>query len=160
MTPLASSSGYVSDGTLPEPNAPRSGTRTQAIDDSPVLGARRTRPPWSSTRLTGRFGERTAFSDVSFHVAYGEVFGFLGLNGAGNTTTVRTLGTLIVAASGGATLAGISLSAQNGADIRNASRSCPEWALGRLEAPGLAAGAVILAPRSALRWPGWPAARL
>jgi ABC-type branched-subunit amino acid transport system ATPase component len=42
--------------------------------------------------LSKRFGERTAFSEVSFHVAYGEVFGFLGPNGAGKTTTVRTLG--------------------------------------------------------------------
>jgi ABC-type glutathione transport system ATPase component len=39
--------------------------------------------------LTKRFGERTAFSDVSFRVGYGEVFGFLGPNGAGKTTTVR-----------------------------------------------------------------------
>ena len=45
--------------------------------------------------LTRRFGERTAFLDVSFDVAYGEVFGFLGPNGAGKTTTVRALGTLI-----------------------------------------------------------------
>ena len=43
-------------------------------------------------RLTKRFGDRTAFSDVSFTVDYGEVFGFLGPNGAGKTTTVRTLG--------------------------------------------------------------------
>ena len=31
--------------------------------------------------LTKRFGERTAFEDVSFSVAQGEVFGFLGPNG-------------------------------------------------------------------------------
>jgi ABC-type glutathione transport system ATPase component len=46
-------------------------------------------------QLTKRFGERTAFSGVTFEVAYGEVFGFLGPNGAGKTTTVRALGTLI-----------------------------------------------------------------
>ena len=51
-------------------------------------------------RLTKRFGERTAFSEVSFEVAHGEVFGFLGPNGAGKTTTVRTLGTLIAPTSG------------------------------------------------------------
>ena len=44
-------------------------------------------------QLTKSFGERTAFSEVSFEVAHGEVFGFLGPNGAGKTTTVRTLGT-------------------------------------------------------------------
>jgi ABC-2 type transport system ATP-binding protein len=32
---------------------------------------------------------------VSFEVGYGDVFGFLGPNGAGRTTTVKTLGTLI-----------------------------------------------------------------
>jgi energy-coupling factor transporter ATP-binding protein EcfA2 len=59
--------------------------------------------------LTRRFGERTAFLDVSFDVAYGEVFGFLGPNGAGKTTTVRALGTLIAPTSGSATVAGIPL---------------------------------------------------
>jgi ABC-2 type transport system ATP-binding protein len=55
--------------------------------------------------LTKRFGNRTAFSDVSFEVGYGEVFGFLGPNGAGKTTTVRTLGTLISPTSGSAKIA-------------------------------------------------------
>ncbi len=45
--------------------------------------------------LSKRFGDRLAFDELSFEVGYGEVFGFLGPNGAGNTTTVRTLGTLI-----------------------------------------------------------------
>ena len=45
--------------------------------------------------LTKRVGDRLAFDDVSSEVRYGEVFGFLGPNGAGTTTTVRTLGTLI-----------------------------------------------------------------
>ena len=41
--------------------------------------------------LTKRFGARVAYDDVCFEVGYGEVFGFLGPNGAGNTTMVRTL---------------------------------------------------------------------
>jgi ABC-2 type transport system ATP-binding protein len=77
-------------------------------------------------QLTKRFGERTAFSDVSFQVAYGEVFGFLGPNGAGKTTTVRTLGTLIAATSGSATVAGVPLNAENGADIRKRIAIMPE----------------------------------
>ena len=76
--------------------------------------------------LSKRFGERTAFSDVSFQVAYGEVFGFLGPNGAGKTTTVRTLGTLIAATSGAATVAGIPLNEENGADIRKRISIMPE----------------------------------
>jgi ABC-2 type transport system ATP-binding protein len=81
-------------------------------------------------QLTKRFGERTAFSEVSFEVAYGEVFGFLGPNGAGKTTTVRTLGTLIAPTSGSATVAGIPLSAENGVEIREQISIMPE-------APGL-----------------------
>jgi ABC-2 type transport system ATP-binding protein len=81
-------------------------------------------------QLTKRFGERTAFSGVSFEVAYGEVFGFLGPNGAGKTTTVRALGTLIEPTSGTATVAGIPLSPENGVAIRQQISIMPE-------APGL-----------------------
>jgi ABC-2 type transport system ATP-binding protein len=80
--------------------------------------------------LTKKFGERTAFSEVSFEVAHGEVFGFLGPNGAGKTTTVRTLGTLITPTSGSAMVAGIPLSAENGVEIRQRIAIMPE-------APGL-----------------------
>ncbi|HWG74652.1 MAG TPA: ABC transporter ATP-binding protein [Acidimicrobiales bacterium] len=80
--------------------------------------------------LTKRFGARTAFSEVSFEVAYGEVFGFLGPNGAGKTTTVRTLGTLVAPTSGSATVAGIPLSPENGVEIRQHIAIMPE-------APGL-----------------------
>ncbi|HEV3267691.1 MAG TPA: ABC transporter ATP-binding protein [Acidimicrobiales bacterium] len=76
--------------------------------------------------LTKRFGERTAFSDVSFDVGYGEVFGFLGPNGAGKTTTVRTLGTLIAPTSGSATVAGIPLKPENGVEIRQHIAIMPE----------------------------------
>ena len=80
--------------------------------------------------LTKRFGERTAFSEVSFEVAHGEVFGFLGPNGAGKSTTVRTLGTLIAPSSGSATVAGIPLTPENGVEIRRRIAVMPE-------APGL-----------------------
>lgn len=77
-------------------------------------------------QLTKRFGRRTAFSEVSFEVAYGEVFGFLGPNGAGKTTTVRTLATLIAATSGSATIAGIPLSPENSVEIRRRISVMPE----------------------------------
>jgi ABC-2 type transport system ATP-binding protein len=76
--------------------------------------------------LTKRFGSRVAFDDVSFEVGYGEVFGFLGPNGAGKTTTVRTLGTLIAPTSGSASVAGIPVSAENGAAIRARISIMPE----------------------------------
>ncbi len=81
-------------------------------------------------RLTKCFGERTAFSEVSFEVARGEVFGFLGPNGAGKTTMVRTLGTLIEPTSGMATVAGIPLAPDNAVEIRQHVSIMPE-------APGL-----------------------
>jgi ABC-2 type transport system ATP-binding protein len=76
--------------------------------------------------LTKRFGELVAFQDVSFTVAVGEVFGFLGPNGAGKTTTVRTLGTLIAPTSGSASVAGIPLTSDNGAEIRQRISIMPE----------------------------------
>jgi ABC-type multidrug transport system ATPase subunit len=46
--------------------------------------------------LTRRFGDVTALDDVSFDVAHGELFGFIGPDGAGKTTLFRTLVTLLV----------------------------------------------------------------
>jgi ABC-2 type transport system ATP-binding protein len=80
--------------------------------------------------LTKRFGERTAFSDVSFSVGHGEVFGFLGPNGAGKTTMVRTLGALIAPTSGSAVVAGVLLGPEHAAEIRQRISIMPE-------APGL-----------------------
>ena len=76
--------------------------------------------------LSKRFGSRVAFDDVSFEVGYGEVFGFLGPNGAGKTTTVRTLGTLIAPTAGSATVAGMPVTADNGAAIRARISIMPE----------------------------------
>ena len=75
-------------------------------------------PALSVNGLTKRFGDRVAFQDVSFEVGYGEVFGFLGPNGAGKTTTVRTLGTLFAPTSGSATVAGVALTPDSGAEIQ------------------------------------------
>ena len=76
--------------------------------------------------LGKRFGERVAFTDLSFEVGQGEVFGFLGPNGAGKTTTVRTLGTLIAPTTGSATVAGIPLTPENGVEIRRRISIMPE----------------------------------
>src|SRR6202161_3574283 len=102
----------------------------QARTDAPALDGTKGQPALVVNQLTKCFAERTAFSDVSFQVAYGEVFGFLGPNGAGKTTTVRTLGTLIAPTSGSATVAGIPLTPENGVEIRQHISIMPE-------APGL-----------------------
>src|SRR6186997_2127492 len=80
----------------------------------------------SVSHLSKAFGARLAFDDVSFDVGRGEVFGFLGPNGAGKTTTVRTLGTLMAPTAGSATVAGIPLTPENGAEIRRRIAIMPE----------------------------------
>jgi ABC-2 type transport system ATP-binding protein len=57
--------------------------------------------------LTRRFGNFVAVNDLSFDVRRGEIFGFLGSNGAGKSTTIRMLCGLLQATSGTATVDGI-----------------------------------------------------
>jgi ABC-2 type transport system ATP-binding protein len=56
--------------------------------------------------LTRRFGDFIAVDHVTFEVRTGEVFGFLGANGAGKTTAIRMLTGLLAPTSGRATVAG------------------------------------------------------
>jgi ABC-2 type transport system ATP-binding protein len=57
--------------------------------------------------LTRRFGGFVAVDHVSFDVRRGEVFGFLGSNGAGKSTTIRMLCGLLKPSAGSASVAGI-----------------------------------------------------
>jgi ABC-2 type transport system ATP-binding protein len=57
--------------------------------------------------LSRRFGDFVAVNDVSFDVRAGEIFGFLGSNGAGKSTTIRMLCGLLRPSSGTATVGGI-----------------------------------------------------
>jgi ribosome-dependent ATPase len=59
-----------------------------------------------ATGLTLRFGDFTAVDDVSFSIGKGEIFGFLGSNGCGKTSTMKVLTGLIPATQGNATLLG------------------------------------------------------
>ena len=56
--------------------------------------------------LTKRFGSFTAVDNLSFEVRRGEIFGFLGANGAGKSTTIRMLCGLLTPTSGTATVGG------------------------------------------------------
>jgi ABC-2 type transport system ATP-binding protein len=56
--------------------------------------------------LTRRFGDFTAVDDLTFEVAAGEVFGFLGANGAGKTTAIRMMIGLLAPSAGEARVAG------------------------------------------------------
>jgi ABC-2 type transport system ATP-binding protein len=59
--------------------------------------------------LTRRFGDFTAVDHITFDVKVGEVFGFLGANGAGKTTAIRMLTGLLAPTSGDARVAGLDL---------------------------------------------------
>ncbi len=61
--------------------------------------------------LTKRFGDFTAVDHVSFEIERGEIFGFLGSNGCGKTTTMKMLTGLLPASEGEATLLGRTLDA-------------------------------------------------
>jgi ABC-2 type transport system ATP-binding protein len=67
--------------------------------------------PWNGNAieardLTRRFGTFTAVDKITFDVASGEVFGFLGANGAGKTTAIRILTGLLLPTAGTARVAG------------------------------------------------------
>jgi ABC-2 type transport system ATP-binding protein len=60
--------------------------------------------------LTRRFGEFVAVNDLTFDVRQGEIFGFLGSNGAGKSTTIRMLCGLLRPTSGTALVGGVDVS--------------------------------------------------
>jgi len=62
--------------------------------------------------LTKRFGNFTAVDKISFQVTKGEIFGFLGANGAGKTTAMRMLCGLSIPTSGTGTVAGYDITKQ------------------------------------------------
>jgi ABC-2 type transport system ATP-binding protein len=60
----------------------------------------------TAEKLTKQFGDFTAVDQISFDVAKGEIFGFLGANGAGKTTAMRMLCGLSLPTSGKASVNG------------------------------------------------------
>lgn len=67
----------------------------------------------TADKLTKRFGDFIAVDHISFEVSKGEIFGFLGANGAGKTTAMRMLCGLSMPSSGNATVAGFDVYRQN-----------------------------------------------
>jgi len=57
-------------------------------------------------KISKRFGDFTAVNEISFEVGKGEIFGFLGANGAGKTTAIRMFCGLSIPTSGHSTVAG------------------------------------------------------
>lgn len=63
-------------------------------------------PVIQTSKLSKRFGDFIAVDEITFEVNKGEIFGFLGANGAGKTTAMRMLTGLSKPSSGSATVAG------------------------------------------------------
>lgn len=66
----------------------------------------------TTDQLTKTFGSFTAVNAITFQVAQGEIFGFLGANGAGKTTALKMLTGLITSTSGKASVAGFDVERQ------------------------------------------------
>ena len=71
------------------------------------------------TGLTKRFGNFAAVDGITFEVKPGEIFGFLGANGAGKTTAMRMLCGLLRPTSGTGTVAGYDIYTQRDDIKRN-----------------------------------------
>ena len=76
-------------------------------------------PAVHTEKLTKIFGEVTAVDNVTFDINRGEVFGVLGPNGSGKTTTIRMLCGLLTPTSGAATVAGFDVRTQSEEIRRN-----------------------------------------
>ncbi len=75
--------------------------------------------------LCKNFGTVVAVADVSFRIESGELVGFLGLNGAGKSTTMKILTTYLPASSGRATVAGFDVM-HDSLDVRKKLGYLPE----------------------------------
>ena len=69
-------------------------------------------PAIEAQNLTRKFGDFTAVDHISFDIDEGEVFGFLGANGAGKTTAIRMLTGLLEPSEGDAQVAGCDVRAE------------------------------------------------
>lgn len=69
-------------------------------------------PAIVADRLTRRFGSFTAVNAISFEVNRGEIFGFLGANGAGKTTAIKMMSGLLMPSEGTAMVGGFDVSTQ------------------------------------------------
>jgi ABC-2 type transport system ATP-binding protein len=66
----------------------------------------------SADQLTKRFGKFTAVDEISFEIPYGSIFGFLGANGAGKSTTIRMLCGILAPTSGNGKVGGFDVQTQ------------------------------------------------
>lgn len=79
----------------------------------PPCGPARAEPAIFARGLTRRFGDFTAVDNVSFSISRGEIFGFVGSNGCGKTTTMKMLTGLLRPSEGEARLFGRAVDARD-----------------------------------------------
>jgi len=79
--------------------------------------------------LTKKFGDFTAVNAISFEVKQGEIFGFLGANGAGKTTAMKMLIGISKPTSGNATVAGFDVHKQTESIKKNIGYMSQKFAL-------------------------------
>ena len=79
---------------------------TGGLDLTPFVPDPRLPPAIEAHGLTKRFGDFTSVDNVNFTIQQGEIFGFLGSNGCGKSTTMKMLTGLLQATSGTAELLG------------------------------------------------------
>jgi ABC-2 type transport system ATP-binding protein len=77
------------------------------------------KPVIKAEKLTKSFGDFVAVDEISFEIYPGEIFGFLGANGAGKTTAIRMLCGLSIPSSGNAVVAGFDVYKQTEKIKRN-----------------------------------------
>ena len=83
------------------------------LDITPFVPDPASPPAMEAHGLTKRFGQFTAVDHVSFKIEKGEIFGFLGSNGCGKSTTMKMLTGLLPATEGDAELLGAPIDAGN-----------------------------------------------
>ncbi len=92
------------------PEHQRAGSPTLQMAPRRLFGGE---PIITARDLTRRFGDFTAVDKVNFTIERGEIFGFLGSNGCGKTTTMKMLTGLLPPSSGEALLFGSSIDAED-----------------------------------------------
>jgi ABC-2 type transport system ATP-binding protein len=90
-----------------------------AGSSGPVAADRAADPAIDVRRLTKRYGGRAVVDDFSITVGRGQIFGFLGPNGSGKTTTIRMLCGLLVPDEGEGTCLGFDIRRETASIKRN-----------------------------------------
>jgi ribosome-dependent ATPase len=87
--------------------------KSGALRLTPFVAEEGALPAIEAKDLTKRFGDFVAVNNVSFTIQRGEIFGFLGSNGCGKSTTMKMLTGLLNASSGSAKLLGHTVDAND-----------------------------------------------